>query len=115
MSFQEVARSSFEALLSASSGQRRQTHGELQERISNLLQNIRQVFFFFSKYLIGFYYYRARFVSRLKVIVFLNAILCVGRQSFAAVLFAGYPTTVESSFVEDIRLGINDRVTIIRC
>merc|ERR1712071_329227 len=41
-SFLEVARSSFEALLSASSGQRRQTHGELQERIGNLLQNIKQ-------------------------------------------------------------------------
>nr|CAG4648518.1 EOG090X0267 [Polyphemus pediculus] len=41
-SFQDAARASFEALLSASSGQRRQTHGELQEKLQNLLQNIRQ-------------------------------------------------------------------------
>merc|ERR1712071_262964 len=41
-SFQEAARASFESLLSNSSGQRRQTHGELQDRISNLVQNIKQ-------------------------------------------------------------------------
>nr|CAG4641501.1 EOG090X0267 [Eurycercus lamellatus] len=41
-SFQEAARLSFEALLSASSGQRRQTHGELQDKLQVLLQNIKQ-------------------------------------------------------------------------
>nr|CAG4636818.1 EOG090X0267 [Ceriodaphnia reticulata]SVE72800.1 EOG090X0267 [Ceriodaphnia reticulata] len=41
-SFQEAARIAFEALLSSTSGQRRQTHGELQERVQVLLQSIKQ-------------------------------------------------------------------------
>nr|SVE74987.1 EOG090X0267 [Daphnia dolichocephala] len=41
-SFQEAARLAFEAVLSATSGQRRQTHSELQDRLQLLLQNIKQ-------------------------------------------------------------------------
>lgn len=42
-SFQEAARQAFEALLASSSGQRRQTHGELQERLQVLLNNVKLV------------------------------------------------------------------------
>lgn len=41
-SFQEAARLAFEAMLASSSGQRRQTHGELQDKLQMLLQNIKQ-------------------------------------------------------------------------
>ena len=41
--FQEAARLAFEALLASSSGQRRRTHGELQERLQTHLHNIKQV------------------------------------------------------------------------
>ncbi|KZS14106.1 E3 UFM1-protein ligase 1 [Daphnia magna] len=41
-SFQEAARLAFEAVLSATSGQRRQTHSELQNKVQLLLQNIKQ-------------------------------------------------------------------------
>nr|SVE84122.1 EOG090X0267 [Daphnia pulex] len=41
-SFQEAARLAFEAMLSSTSGQRRQTHSELQDRLQLLLQNIKQ-------------------------------------------------------------------------
>nr|CAG4635980.1 EOG090X0267 [Eubosmina coregoni]SVE69664.1 EOG090X0267 [Eubosmina coregoni] len=40
--FQEAARLAFEAMLASSSGQRRQTHGELQDKLQLLLQNIKQ-------------------------------------------------------------------------
>nr|CAG4647659.1 EOG090X00WU [Moina brachiata] len=40
-SFQDAARSAYEAHLSASSGQRRQTHSELQEKIQHLMQSIK--------------------------------------------------------------------------
>jgi len=43
-SFQEAARLAFEAMLALSSGQRRQTHGELQDKLQMLLQNIKQVY-----------------------------------------------------------------------
>nr|CAG4640670.1 EOG090X0267 [Eulimnadia texana] len=40
-SFQEVARSVFEAHVASTSGQRRRTHGEFQDRIQTLLQTMR--------------------------------------------------------------------------
>ena len=44
-SFQEAARLAFEAMLSATSGQRRQTHSELQDKVQLLLQTMKQVSF----------------------------------------------------------------------
>nr|CAG4646077.1 EOG090X0267 [Macrothrix elegans] len=41
-SFQEAARVAFEVMLAASSSQRRKTHGEVQDKIQTLLQNMKQ-------------------------------------------------------------------------
>nr|CAG4649980.1 EOG090X0267 [Sida crystallina] len=42
LAFHKAARLAFEALLSSSSGHRRRTHGELQDRLQTLLQSIKQ-------------------------------------------------------------------------
>ena len=95
--FHEAARLAFEAMLASSSGQRRQTHGELQDKLQLLLQNIKQVNMD-SKLNIS------RTVFKLDCCFFFYVIGRKGRSEF---LFVGYSATIDSPFIENIRFRVN--------
>ena len=90
--FQEAARLAFEALLASSSGQRRRTHGELQERLQTHLHNIKQVRTFHSSIFLQF-----------------SFLLFAGRKSLATFYVPGHPTAAGAPSFEDHRFRFGQR------